>query len=199
MDTIALKFPFFKEELQRYKQHADKSGTSFSIGLIEIDHFGSISSRYGETAVKQILREVTDRVMSVMTKLGLDETEDSNHRALGRVGDGLYGMILPRANIKGALACAQQLHKVVELQAIRTMAGLVNVTLTIGIVEYFPGESVEELMEMVGVSLEKARVENLEELQPASPPKQNSPVVKAATGVHDLRILHHKEYDSPLH
>jgi diguanylate cyclase (GGDEF)-like protein len=199
MDTIALKFPFFKEALRSYKERADQSGTSFSIGLIEIDHFSAISARYDEVVVKQILREVVERVGTVMTKLGTEETENGNLPPLGRVGDGLYGMILPRANIKGALACVQQLHKVVELQAIRTMAGLVNITLTIGVAEYFPGESVDEVMEMVGRSLEKARIDNLQDLQPANPPKSKAPPVKLATGFDDLRILHHKEYDSLVH
>jgi len=199
MDTIALKYPFFREELRRCKERADRSGSTFSIGLIEIDHFAVIGERYGEMAVKQLLREVVERVTGVIAKMGLEEEGDGAHHPLGRVGDGLYGMILPRANVKGALACAKQLHKVVELESIRTMAGLLNVALTIGIVEYYPGESLDELMEMVGASLEKARLHNMEELQAANRAKPKGEPVKAATGLHDLRLLHHKEYDSPVH
>lgn len=199
MDTIALKYPFYREELRRCKENADKTGTTFAIGLIEVDHFTALNDRYGETVMKQLLREVVDRVSGVMGKHGFKEEGDGGYHPLGRVGDGLYGMILPRANMKGALACAKQLHQVVELQAIRTMAGPLNVTLTIGMVEYFPGESLDELMETVGRSLEKARIHNAEELQAATRKKEQLAPVKAATGMHDLRILHHKEYDAPVH
>lgn len=199
MDTIALKYPFYREELRRCKENADRSGTTFSIGLIEVDHFAALNDRYGEMVMKQLLREVVERVSGIMGKHGFEEEGDGGHHPLGRVGDGLYGMILPRANLKGALACARQLHQVVELQSIRTMAGLLNVTLTIGIVEYFPGESLDELLEMVGQSLEKARIHNAEEIQAAAKKKERPAPVKAATGVHDLRLLHHKEYDAPVH
>jgi diguanylate cyclase (GGDEF)-like protein len=199
MDTIALKYPFYREELRRCKENADRSGTTFSIGLIEVDHYAALNDRYGEMVMKQLLREVVERVSGIMGKHGFEEEGDGGHHPLGRVGDGLYGMILPRANLKGALACARQLHQAVELQSIRTMAGQLNVTLTIGIVEYFPGESLDELLEMVGQSLEKARIHNAEELQAIAKKQERPAPVKAATGVHDLRLLHHKEYDAPVH
>ena len=199
LDTIALKFPFFKEELRRCKERTDKQGRTFSIGLLEIDHFSALQERYDETVIKQLLREVVERVSGVMGKLGLEQTEDGGYHPLGKVGEGLYGMILPRANLKGALACARQLHSTAESQSIRTMAGPVDVTLTIGMVEYHPGESVDELMETVGRSLEKARIHNAEELQAARKPQPRSAPVKAASGLEDLRMLHYKEYDSPVH
>jgi GGDEF domain-containing protein len=199
LDTIALKFPFFKEELRRCKEQADASGVTFSIGLIEIDHFAALQQKHSETVIKQLLREVVERVSGVMGKLGLEEAEDGSYHPLGKVGDGLYGMILPRANLKGALACARQVHNMVELQSIRTMAGSVDVTLTVGMVEYHRGESPDELMETVGRALERARLNNMEELQAKQKPRPAGPPVKAATGMSDLRVLHYKEYDSPLH
>jgi len=199
LDTIALKFPFFKEELRRCKERADASRTTFSTGLVQIDHLANITERYGETVVKQLLREVVERITRVLGEMGLEDSADGAYHPLGKVGDGLYGVLLPRANLKGARACAEQVHKAVELQSIRTMAGMLNVTLTIGFAEYFPGETLDEIMQMVGVSLEAARVQNVEELQAVQRPKQNLPPVKAATTAHDIRLLHYQEYESPLH
>ncbi|HSN18594.1 MAG TPA: GGDEF domain-containing protein [Gammaproteobacteria bacterium] len=199
MDTIALKFPFFKEELKRTKQRADGDGVTFCVGLMEIDHFASLQQRYGDMVVKQLLREVVDRASKVLGKLGLTDAEDGSYHPIGRVGEGLYGIILPRSNLKGALACARQLHSAIELQSIRTMAGKADVTLTIGVVEYHAGESVDELMETVGRALERARLHHMEELQAAAKPAQDLPAVKAAKSASELRLLHHKEYDSPIH
>jgi GGDEF domain-containing protein len=199
LDTIALKYPFFKEELKRAKETADATGVAFSIGLMEIDHFAALQKQHAETVVKQFLREVVERASKVLGKLGLTDAEDGSYHPLGKVGDGLYGIILPRANLKGALACARQLHSAVELQSIRTMAGALDLTLTVGIVEYHSGESVDELMETVGRALERARLHHMEELQAAAKPKQDLPPVKAARDATDLRILHYKEYDAPVH
>ena len=199
LDTIALKYPFFKRELKRAKETADTSGVAFSIGLMEIDHFAALQKQHAETVVKQVSREVVERASQVLGKLGLKEAEDGSYHPLGKVGDGLYGIILPRSNLKGALACARQLHSAIELQSIRTMAGSLDLTLTIGVVEYHRDESVDELMETVGRALERARLHHMEELQAAAKPKQNLPPVKAATSASELRMLHYKEYDSPLH
>ena len=199
MDTIALKFPFFKEELRRCKEQTDANGTTFSTGFIEIDYIAQLNERYGETVMKQVLREVVDRVTGVMAKMGMKASDDGSYHPVGRVGEGLYGMILPRANLKQALACVQQLHQVVELQSIPTTAGKLNVTLTIGVAEYFPGETLDEIMQMVGVALETARVRNMEELQASQRAKQQLASVKAATGLKDLRVLQYKEYEAPLH
>jgi len=200
MDTIALKYPFFKEELRRCKEQADRSGTTFSVGLIALDHFSALGERYGELVIKQLMREVVERAGKVISKMGLEDAGDGGHHPLGRVGDGLFGVILPRANMKGAQTCAQQLHNAIELQSIRTMAGLVNVTLTVGIAEYYPGESVDELMELVGRSLEKARLQDAEELQAIARQQGPKPApVKAARTMNELRLLHEKEYESQLH
>lgn len=199
LDTIALKYPFFKEELKRAKERADASGVTFSIGLMEIDHFAALQKQHAETVTKQLLREVVQRASGVLAKLGLHDAEDGSYHPLGRVGDGLYGIILPRSNLRGALACARQLHSAVELQSVRTMAGALDVTLTVGVVEYHTGESVDELMETVGRSLERARLHHMDELQAAVKPKQDLPPVKAAREASELRVLHYKEYDAPVH
>lgn len=199
LDTIALKYPFFKQELRRAKEAADATGVAFSIGLMEIDHFSALQKQHAETVIKQLSREVVERASKVLGKLGLKEADDGSYHPIGKVGEGLYGIILPRSNLKGALACARQLHSAIELQSIRTMAGALDVNLTVGVVEYCTGETVDELMETVGRALERARVHHMEELQAGPKPKQDLPAVKAARGADELRMLHYKEYDSPLH
>ena len=199
MDTIALKYPFFKEELKRAKQRADASGVSFCIGLMEVDHFAALQARHDEIVVKQLLREVVERASRVLGKLGLLDADDGSHHPVGKVGEGLYGLIMPRSNLKGALACTRLLRSSIELQSIRTMAGKQDVTLTFGVVEYHNAESVDELMEAVGRALEHARVHQMEELQAAAKAKRELPPVKAAAQPDELRLLHYKEYDAPVH
>lgn len=197
MDTIALKFPFFKEELRSCKQRADASETTFCAGLISIDHYSELSARYDEDVIKQVVRTVVERAVGVIHDLQVGEL-DAKRPPLGRVGDGLFGMILPRANLKGAEVCARKLRQAVELQSIKTMAGLVNITLTVGVVEYHPGETVGELLSSMGAALEKGRLDNFEEEAQAVQATKRAPV-KAAGTAQELRLLHYKEYDAPVH
>jgi len=198
MDTIALKYPFFKEELGRCKQRADRDGQALSIGLVSIDHFAALSQRHGEMVMKQVTREVVHRVARVVGKASLND-DGSGHQPVGKVGDGLFGIILPHINRQGAAACAEKLHAAVGHQSIRTLAGALDVTLTVGICEYYPGETLDEVLRNVGRELERARMRELEELQAAARPRAQGPAVKAATCAHELRLLHEKEYESPLH
>ncbi|HSN17019.1 MAG TPA: GGDEF domain-containing protein [Gammaproteobacteria bacterium] len=197
MDTIALKYPFFKQELQRCKERAERSGDTFAVGLVSIDHFAELSRRHGETAMKQLNREVVLRVSGIVSKMNV---EGGRHPGVGKVGDGLFGIILDRTNLRGARVCTERLHMAISHQMVRTMAGPLDVTVTVGFAEYFSGESVDELMEQVGEALEKARLQEVEELQvEAKRPWTNGKPVKLATGAHDMRLLHEKEYGSPVH
>lgn len=197
MDTIALKYPFFKQELQRCKERADRSGDIFAVGLVSIDHFTALNQRHGETAMKQLSREVVQRITAIVGKVGV---ESGGRHPVGKVGDGLFGIILDRTNLRGARACAERLHAAISHQMVRTLAGPLDVTITVGFTEYFSGESVDELMALVGRALEKARLAEVEELKvEAKQPEPNGAPVKAARGSHELRILHENEYSRPLH
>ena len=197
LDTIALKYPFFKQELQRCKERADRSGEIFTVGLVSIDHFAELSQRHGETAMKQLNREVVQRVTGVVGKMNHD---NGGSHPVGKVGEGLFGIILDRTNLRGAHSCAERLHATISHQVVRTLAGPLDLTITIGLTEYFRGESVDELMALVGKSLEKARLAEVEDFQVAAKqPEPKGAPIKAARGTQDLRILHENEYSSPLH
>lgn len=199
MDTIALKYPFFKEELRRCKERADRDRETFTISLVSIDHFPALTERYGDMVAKQVAREAVHRIARSISGSGVND-DGGGHQPVGKIGEGLFGIILPRTNARGSTACLDKVQAAVSYQSIRTLAGPLDVTITVGVYEYFSGESVDELLEHVGRALERARLREIQELQPAARPRAvQSPAVKAATGSHDLRLLHEKEYESPLH
>lgn len=199
MDTIALKYPYFKDALAKQKTRADKSGETFSIGLIEIDHFAAIAERCGESAAKQLLREFAERTTKLIRKMDLlEETGDAYH-PLGRVGEGLFGLVLPGTNLKGALHCADRLHAAMEFHNIHTNAGPVTLTLTVAVTEYAAGENVEELMQELSVELERARLRHEDIHQKIQKPKQVGAPMKGAESSNDMRLLDYKDYHRPVH
>lgn len=203
MDTIALKYPYFKDALAREKTRADQTGGTFSIGLIEIDHFADIMATHGEVVAKQLLREFAERATDMIKKMGFMDLDDDSYRPLGRVGEGLFGLILPTVNLKGAEHCAERLHQGMEFRDIKTSAGPLTITLAIGVTEYARGEDVDALMAELSVSLERARL-NHDDIYNSIyrkdlKPKQSAAPIKAAASTKDMQLLDYKDYHRPVH
>ena len=199
MDTIALKYPYFKDALAQQKTRADKNGETFSIGLIEIDHFAAIQERCGESAAKQLLREFAERTTKLIRKMDLLEDNVDAYHPLGRVGDGLFGLILPGTNLKGALHCADRLHAALEFHNIHTNAGPVTLTLTVAVTEYATGENVDALMQELSLELERARLRHEDIYEKVQKPKQVGEPMKGASSTNEMRLLDYKDYHRPVH
>ena len=199
MDTIALKYPYFKDALAKQKTRADKNGETFSIGLIEIDHFAALQERCGESAAKQLLREFAERTTKLIKRMDLLEDTDEAYHPLGRVGEGMFGLILPGTNVKGAQHCAERLHSALEFHNIHTNAGPVTLTLTIAVTEYAAGENVGELMQQLSVELERARLRHEDIYEKVQKPKQVGEPMKGASSTNEMRLLDYKDYHRPVH
>jgi diguanylate cyclase (GGDEF)-like protein len=200
MDTIALKYPYFRSALVAEKTRTDKSGGTFSIGLIGIDHFEAIRTHYGEVAAKQLLREFADRTTKLVRKMDFLQEYDDGFQPLGRVGDSLFGLVLPGANIKGAHHCVDHLQKAAEFHNIQTEAGPITVTLSIGVIEYRRGDNVDALMDDLARALEKARLAHERELvEQADPNRVQGKPIKGASASHEMMLLDYKDYSRPVH
>lgn len=199
MDTIALRYPYFKDALAQQKTRADKAGETFAVGLIEIDHLASLQARCGEAAVKQLLREFADRATKLIRRLDFLEDADDSYHPLGRVGEGLFGLILPGTNLKGALHCADRLHAALEFRDIHTNAGPVTITLTIAVTEYTAGEQVDEILKELSVELERARLRHEDIYEKVHKPKQAGAPMKGAASSNEMRLLDYKDYHRPVH
>lgn len=200
MDTIALKYPYFRNMLLVEKTRTDKGNGTFSIGLIGIDHYETIRGHYGEVAAKQLLREFAERTTKLVRRMDFLQEYDDGFQPLGRVGDSLFGLILPGTNIKGAQHCVERLHKAVEFRDIQTEAGPITVTLSIGVIEYRRGDNVDELLKDLARALAKARVEHeLEAVGQAKPAGAHLDPIRGATATQEMMLLDYKDYGRPVH
>ncbi|HEU5399170.1 MAG TPA: GGDEF domain-containing protein [Gammaproteobacteria bacterium] len=199
MDTIALKYPYFKDALAQQKLRADKNGETFSIGLIEIDHLAALQARCGEAVAKQLVREFAERATKVIRRMDLLEEADDAYHPLGRVGEGLFGLILPGTNLKGAQHCAERLHTALEFRDVHTNAGPVTLTLTIAVTEYAAGEEVDEILQQLSMELERARMRHEDIYTKVNKPQKVDVPLKGARGSHEMQLLDYKDYHRPVH
>jgi GGDEF domain-containing protein len=142
------------EMVGREKARADRSGEPLCICLLDIDHFKDMNDRFGHQAGDRILAAFARRVrgalrtMDVLNSGGLpppaaEHIGPAGRTALGRVGGEEFIVLLPDTSLRGALRCAERVRKAVVR---RPFDGLHQVTVSIGIAEYRPGETVSSLI-----------------------------------------------------
>lgn len=159
-ETTALKFAYFRNELVKQKAEADRLGGTFSAGLIEIDAYAEIAQKLGEAVTGQLLREFTARAVKIIHETDVRGVWDKDFIPLGRIAKGRFGLVLPGADFEAAMTCATRLHDALEFQSIRTHAGVVSLSLSIGITEYNRFEELDEVMELAARALNLAQAHN---------------------------------------
>jgi len=152
-DTTALKYNYFVDQVANEKKRVDLEGGTFSIGLIEIDGFNDIAKRLGETTAKQVLREFTERAEECIKETDEKGAWPKKFHPLGRITGGRFGLLLPGIDHERAMPCARRLHDLRHFRFIRTGAGMLTITLSIGVTEYETCVSVEEVMALAESAL----------------------------------------------
>jgi len=144
---------YMMECLRREKGRADKSGSCFSVCIFDLDHFKGLNDRYGHL--------VGDEVLSAFAYLARQELRatdlidlDSEGRCFGRFGGEEFMCLLPSTSEDGALKCAERLRAATEDKEFRAGA---RVTLSAGVAEYLPGESVADTLQRADEALYLAK------------------------------------------
>ena len=147
------------EMVGRERARADRSGEALCICLLDIDHFKDMNDRFGHQAGDRILAAFARRVrgalrtMDVLNSAGqpdepaellaADRSGAAGRSAFGRVGGEEFIVLLPETSLRGALRCAERVRKAVVR---RPFDSVHQVTVSIGIAEYRPGETVTSLI-----------------------------------------------------
>jgi diguanylate cyclase (GGDEF)-like protein len=127
-------------------QHCQRSGTTLAVAMIDLDHFKQINDRYGHLIGDAVLARVGRRMNANVRGNDL----------IGRYGGEellavLPGLPPPAAN----RLCA--LHQVVGATPFFTDAGLIEVTASIGVAWYRPGETLHSLLRRADEALYRAK------------------------------------------
>jgi diguanylate cyclase (GGDEF)-like protein len=127
----------FEERMREEIARAKSFRTTFSVLMIDIDHFKRMNDTYGHQVGDEVLRTVAQRL-----KEGLYETD-----VIARYGGEEFVCLLPRSIPAGLRQKAEQIRKRVENHAF--VIGLESVTVTISIgIAHFPrdGDSAQAIM-----------------------------------------------------
>ncbi len=125
-------FEVISEESNRYSRMPG----SFSICLMDIDHFKEVNDTYGHQAGDMILQAVARSV-----KDGLRTID-----CFGRYGGEEFLLVLPQTPLEGARIKAERVRETIERLTFPDIGDDFRVTVSIGVAEYHREESTDDTL-----------------------------------------------------
>jgi diguanylate cyclase (GGDEF)-like protein len=141
---------FLFEVLDREKARADRLKTSFSVALVDIDHFKRVNETYGHVSADRLLGAFARRLKEQLR--GSDWF--ASGRVLGRFGAEEFLLLLPETRLNAAQSAVDRLRAQI---ALRPFAAGVKLTVSAGIAEYRLGEPMENTLKRAERALHLAQ------------------------------------------
>ncbi|NNF15297.1 MAG: diguanylate cyclase [Gammaproteobacteria bacterium] len=151
--TQAYNRRYIMEALVREKARADRTKSCFSLCILDLDHFKLINDRYGHLSGDRVLMAFSERIRGTLRGMDLVDT-DSGSRFFGRYGGEEFIVVMPDTPLAGAMRCAERIRKVTEEEAFDEVF---RVTLSAGVSQYHPGESIEDTLHRADAALYEAK------------------------------------------
>lgn len=134
----------FSEEIERAKRH----GNTFSIIMLDIDHFKTINDTRGHLCGDYTLRQLAGILQHAVRSLDV----------VGRYGGEEFCCILPETDLEQAAVLGERLREQVENSPFSYMNERYSVTISLGLSEYGPGgTSLETLIDSADQALYQAK------------------------------------------
>ena len=103
-------------------------GSTFSVALLDIDHFKRVNDTYGHAAGDQVLQALTSCAHTFLPTIRIGDSA-----MFARIGGEEFVLLLPGIGLSDALATAERLRRRVERLPVVTDAGMINLTISIGV------------------------------------------------------------------
>ena len=133
---------YMMKSLGREKARADRIGSRFSVCIFDLDHFKMLNDEHGHL--------MGDLVLTAFAYLARQELRasdvidlESEGRCFGRFGGEEFICLLPSTGENGARRCAERLRKATARAEFEED---IKITLSAGVAEYVPGETITETL-----------------------------------------------------
>ncbi len=133
-----------KEEVDR----AERLGLTFSVGMVDVDHFKDCNDRYGHLIGDAVLNKIADRLKSSVREVDM----------IARYGGEEFCVVLPETTRDLAVSVGERIRRSVEENTIKAFDEELNMTVSVGVATYpEDGKSIEDLLEKADTALYKAK------------------------------------------
>lgn len=128
-------------------EYARQSGATFSICMLDLDHFKEVNDQYGHLVGDDVLRQFVTRVESCLrTADHIQATPDGDDEPIGRFGGEEFLVILPGTDLPGARRAAERIRHKIATTPFQTNGGEVFVTVSIGVTRFLPTDTADDLL-----------------------------------------------------
>ncbi|NPB09978.1 MAG: GGDEF domain-containing protein [Thermodesulfobacteria bacterium] len=121
----------FEKQLELAVERARRDRSTFSLILLDLDHFKRVNDLYGHLVGDEVLRKVGSLIRSTMRKVDIP----------ARYGGEEFAIILPGTGFEGALSAAWRLKKRIEETNFGTEERPIHITASMGLGTYRPLEN----------------------------------------------------------
>lgn len=135
---------------QRATRKADRRNQgdeALSIGLLDIDNFKQINDSFGHDTGDQVLKKLSEKLRQTLRQ------EDF----IGRFGGEEFLVILPETGLDAAQATGQRLCQATNDMVIDELPGDYQLSVSVGVTEYRPGEKIEDTIKRADLALYDAK------------------------------------------
>ena len=132
--TGLLNQRYFDRTLQNQRAVSNRDGRPFVVALMDLDHLDALRALHGERSVQTMMHELAQLLTVTLREVDI----------VSAYGAGRYGVLLTGATIDTGQAVLERIRqKVTETPFAK---GVIQTSVSIGVVQYQPSESVEELL-----------------------------------------------------
>ena len=121
---------FVMERLEEEYARFQRSGQSYAVIMMDLDHFKKVNDNHGHAAGDQVLREVAQRL-----RQSVRSTD-----TLARMGGEEFLLLLPMNDIDGALIHAGRIRKRIAADPVRFGTLEISITMSLGVAEVFSSD-----------------------------------------------------------
>jgi diguanylate cyclase len=140
----------FDAAIARVMEEATSTKGSFTLLMVDIDHFKSFNDNYGH--------QIGDQVLRLVARTLIEGVKGRDIAA--RYGGEEFVIILPDTTLSAGVAVGNSLRKAVATKDIINRSSsekLGRITMSVGVAEFVPGESTEDLIERADSALYTAK------------------------------------------
>lgn len=132
-----------KEELDRSRRH----GNSFSLLILDIDHFKTINDRHGHLCGDYVLRDLARKLQQQLRTTDI----------IGRYGGEEFCCLLPETSLQQALIFAERCRDKIAKELFSCDGQTIRITISLGATEQQDGDTLEGIVRRADVALYEAK------------------------------------------
>ncbi|ROR34168.1 GGDEF domain-containing protein [Inmirania thermothiophila] len=154
-----------RKALETALAEAVAAGAPFALVMADIDHFKRINDTHGHLMGDRVLRFLA----------GLLRQRAPEGALPARYGGEEFALVLPGHDLAAARAVAEGLRRALaagRVRSVRSGEEIGRITMSLGVAQWVPGESAEELVARADAALYRAKEGGRNRVEAAAPPDQ---------------------------